>query len=175
MKQTQVHHKLPRSKGGTDHPSNLVELTLYEHAELHAIDFVNGGIHFDMRNPFWKVLQAKNPELASKVRAENARRMSVKGKEIGRRSKEEGFGIFAPGMASLGGKICGRMNAESGHCAKIARLGGLAAGSDAAARLNTQRWKCTVTGHISTPGPLTNYQRARGIDPSNRVLITQHV
>ncbi|MDX1371194.1 MAG: hypothetical protein R3321_01920 [Nitrososphaeraceae archaeon] len=31
-----------------------------------------------------------------------------------------------------------------------------------------QRWKCLVTGHISSPGPLTNYQKARNIDPSLR-------
>lgn len=33
---------------------------------------------------------------------------------------------------------------------------------------NTQLWQCTVTGHISTPGPLSRYQKTRGIDTSNR-------
>ncbi len=144
---------------------------MYEHAEVHAIDFIKGGVHFDMRNPFWHVLQAENPELAKKVREENARRMSIKGKEIGERSKKEKFGIFAPGMSSLGGKICGRKNAENGHCARIAYLGGLTTGAAAATKLNSQRWRCTVTGHESTPGPLTIYQRSRGIDPSNRIRI----
>jgi hypothetical protein len=168
---TQIHHKLPRSLGGSDDPSNLIELSLYEHAELHALEFINGGIHFDMRNPFWPVLQAENPELAEKVKEENSRRMSVKGKIIGKRSKEEKFGIFQPGMSSLGGRVCGKQNAESGHCAKIAHLGGLAAGPAAAAKLNSQRWKCTVTNHVSTPGPLTLYQRSRGIDLSNRIRL----
>jgi hypothetical protein len=186
MKQTQIHHKLPRSRGGTDHPSNLVELTLYEHAEVHALDFINGGVHFDMRNPFWPVLQAENPELAEKVLIENRRRMSEKGKQIGvkhkekirarakiigHRSKNEGFGIFAPGMNVLGGQISGRRNAESGHCARIAHLGGIETGHQAAERLNSQKWQCTVTGKVSTPGPLTTYQKARGIDPSNRIQI----
>jgi hypothetical protein len=31
-----------------------------------------------------------------------------------------------------------------------------------------QKWMCLETGHISTPGPLTNYQRARNIDTSKR-------
>jgi len=165
-----------------------VELTLYEHAEVHALDYIEGGPQFDMRNPFWHVLQAENPELAEKVLVENRRRMSEKskalaknpeilrqmserGREIGNRSKEEGFGIFAPGMASLGGKICGRKHAESGHCARIAHLGGLAAGHEAAKRINATRWQCTVTGRISTPGPLTVYQKSRGIDPSNRIQV----
>jgi len=34
-----------------------------------------------------------------------------------------------------------------------------------------QRWICLETGHISTPGPLTNYQRARNIDTSKRKRI----
>ena len=183
---TQIHHKLPRCLGGSNDPSNLIELSLYSHAEIHALEFINGGIQFDMRNPFWPVLQAENPELAEKVRKENSRRMSVKAKEIGirykeeirtrakvngHRSKEEGYGIFAPDMASLGGQICGHMNSENGHCARIAHLGGIAAGPAAAKRINSTRWQCTVTGKISTPGPLARYQRARGIDPSNRIQI----
>jgi hypothetical protein len=34
-----------------------------------------------------------------------------------------------------------------------------------------QRWICVVTGYVSTPGPLSRYQKARGIDhkdPNNR-------
>jgi hypothetical protein len=30
-----LHHKIPRHMGGTDDPSNLVELTVEEHAEAH--------------------------------------------------------------------------------------------------------------------------------------------
>jgi hypothetical protein len=148
-----------------------VELSLYEHAEVHALDFIDGGIHFDMRNPFWQVLKAENPELAEKVLLENRKRMSKKGKIIGPKSKREGTAIFAPGMNVLGGKIMGRRHAESGHCARIAHLGGMATGLQAAERLNSQKWQCTVTGKVSTPGPLTVYQKARGIDPSNRIQI----
>ena len=35
-----------------------------------------------------------------------------------------------------------------------------------------QRWICLETGHITTPGPLTLYQRAKGIDTSKRKRIT---
>jgi len=34
-----------------------------------------------------------------------------------------------------------------------------------------QRWMCTKTGYVSNAGPLTRYQKARGIDPSNRIRI----
>ena len=36
---------------------------------------------------------------------------------------------------------------------------------------HAQKWQCLVTGYISTPGPLSRYQKARGIDhknPNNR-------
>jgi hypothetical protein len=36
----------------------------------------------------------------------------------------------------------------------------------------SQRWMCTVTGYTCNAGPLTRYQRNRGIDPSNRIRIT---
>lgn len=37
--------------------------------------------------------------------------------------------------------------------------------------LNTEKWRCTVTGKISTAGPLTRYQKKRGIDVSLRVKV----
>jgi hypothetical protein len=36
---------------------------------------------------------------------------------------------------------------------------------------NKQKWKCTVTGYISTAAGLSNYQRHKGIDTSNRTKI----
>jgi len=38
-----------------------------------------------------------------------------------------------------------------------------------------QRWICVITGHITTPGPLSRWQKARGIDhkdPNNRRRIS---
>ena len=35
--------------------------------------------------------------------------------------------------------------------------------------VNSQMWKCTITGYVSTPGSLTKYQNKRGISISNRV------
>jgi len=37
--------------------------------------------------------------------------------------------------------------------------------------LNAQRWQCLVTGKVSTPGPLTLWQRTRGIDTKQRKQI----
>ncbi len=76
-----------------------------------------------------------------------------KGGEItGNKSFEEKTGLFAPGSVtfetrSLGGKI-----------------GGIKGGIST----SKQRWRCLVTGHTSTPGALTNYQRKRGISTDQR-------
>jgi hypothetical protein len=42
----------------------------------------------------------------------------------------------------------------------------------ACAKTNAKRYRCLITGKISTPGPLTRYQKARNIDPSLRELVT---
>ena len=34
--------------------------------------------------------------------------------------------------------------------------------------LHSQKWECLVTGKVTTAGALTHYQKARGIDPSQR-------
>lgn len=41
------HHKVPKSRGGSNDPSNLEELDFIEHAFWHALDFLNGGPRFD--------------------------------------------------------------------------------------------------------------------------------
>jgi len=43
--------------------------------------------------------------------------------------------------------------------------------SDVARKANATKFQCTITGHISNAGPLALYQRARGIDTSNRVKV----
>lgn len=183
----QIHHIVPRSRGGTNDPTNLVELSLYEHAEIHAIDFINGGIHFDMRNPFWPVLQAENPELAEKVRKERSKRS----KEVGERNRDTGFldhlhedcrlqqkaifGLTSEQLSEqgkrggkLGGKTQGLRNVENGHLDRIKTTETCAKGGQVTSSL---RFMCTVTGHISTPGGLSNYQKKRGIDRSSRIQI----
>ena len=74
MSQTQTHHVIPRSRGGTDDPDNLVEIDFIEHAEFHAKDFLNGGPWFDYRHPGWPFLDENLREkvlsLASKIRRE---------------------------------------------------------------------------------------------------------
>ncbi len=52
----------------------------------------------------------------------------IGGPTAGSNAKKFGLGFFASGMASKGGRIGGKSHAKSGHCARIARIGGLAGG-----------------------------------------------
>jgi hypothetical protein len=40
---THIHHKIPKHMGGSNDPSNLIELTVAEHAEAHKKLFEEYG------------------------------------------------------------------------------------------------------------------------------------
>jgi hypothetical protein len=44
--------------------------------------------------------------------------------------------------------------------------------SEVGKKTSSQKWQCTVTGFITSAGNLARYQRARGIDTSNRVRLS---
>lgn len=44
-------------------------------------------------------------------------------------------------------------------------------GAEASKKTNKQKWMCLETGYITTSGPLTSYQRSRGIDTNLRKRI----
>lgn len=71
---TFVHHKIPQSRGGGNENWNLVQLSAYEHAYEHALDFVlfSSSPSFDCRQPGWKLLPK---DLQKAVRAEISNRM----------------------------------------------------------------------------------------------------
>lgn len=48
MKDTHTHHIVPRHMGGTDDPSNLIELTVDEHAAAHLKLYEEHGNEFDL-------------------------------------------------------------------------------------------------------------------------------
>ena len=75
----------------------------------------------------------------------------------------------------IGGKIGGRKHVESGHLKKAGLLGASKGGIITAKKLNSEKWMCLETGMISTIGPLTRYQRVRGIDTSKKVKINNTI
>jgi hypothetical protein len=112
--------------GGTDDPENLISLTTEEHAKAHQDLYEKYGKIEDYLA--WKGLEGSlgKEEIIFNLMSEN-------GKKVGNKMKLEGKGIFDQEKREtekfkngikLGGKIQGRKHAESGHCKKIAPLGG---------------------------------------------------
>jgi hypothetical protein len=87
-------------------------------------------------------------ELKAGVHGRTKEEMSEQGRKNGQKLYEEKRGIHARTKEQM-----------SQHSKKVATM------------VNSQRWKCTVTGHVSTPGALTTFQKNRGIDTSNRIRI----
>ena len=174
---TQIHHKTPKSLGGTNEFDNLIDLTLLEHGYEHARMFLEGGIQFDFRNPFWVVLQKEDSYLAAKVMEEHKRRVSNLGKRQGALNSESGHMRRIQRMSdtAAAGRKGGTVTLEKKvgiHDPKYLGVGGKIGGVKGSANTNSQRWQCTVTGFISKPGPLTRYQKTRGIEPSNRIRLS---
>ena len=89
-----------------------------------------------------------------------------------------------------GGKTQGKRNSESSQIQEIQKIGCVLGGrTGAGGRVggkrgskedkskagkkgsrvtNTQKWRCLKTGKVLPPGPLTGYQKTRGIDTSLR-------
>ena len=109
---------------------------------------------------------------------EKEQRNKMAGKLGGKKAKELGIGIF--GMSEeekeqrnkMAGKIGGEKIKELGigifgmsEEEKIQR------NKNGAKVSNSIKWKCDITGYVSTSGPLTLYQKHKGIDPSNRTKV----
>lgn len=52
-----IHHIIPKHMGGTDDPSNLIELTVEEHAEAHRILYEEHGYQADFMA--WQMLKGQ--------------------------------------------------------------------------------------------------------------------
>src|ERR1035441_2574757 len=68
FKNTHIHHKIPKHMGGSDDPSNLVELSIAEHAEAHRILYEQYGLKQD--EIAWKMLSGQ-------ISSDQARRMDA--------------------------------------------------------------------------------------------------
>jgi hypothetical protein len=112
----------------------------------------------------------KTYELGIGLHALTPEQKSENAKKSGQRNYELGIGIHAltPEQRSENGKKAAKTNEKN-----KTGLYGLTTEQrrETARKINSQRWKCTETGHISTPGGLTYYQRKRGIDTSKRVRL----
>ena len=74
---THKHHKIPRHAGGSDDPSNIVELTIEEHALAHKkLFFIYGRWQDEVA---WKSLlgEMKQAERVKRLRLEGAKKGAI--------------------------------------------------------------------------------------------------
>jgi hypothetical protein len=95
-------------------------------------------------------------ELGLGIHRRSREQKSEDGKRGGNKTKELGLGIHGRSreQKSEDGKKGGRKGGRKGG--KIS---------------SSQKWQCTETGYITGAGPLSCYQKARGIDTSKRIRI----
>lgn len=95
----------------------------------------------------------------------------IKGaRKVGKDNKEQGRGIF--GLSEEGKN----KNRSKGRITqKNLKLGIFGQTKDELSKngkkISSQKWQCTETGYIASASNLARYQKARGIDTSNRVRI----
>ena len=141
------HHIIPRHMGGTDDPSNLIELTVEEHANAHRIlyeqygkkeDFVayhmlsgQSLLDTDFRKAYCSLGGKKQGTKNAKSRhIQKIQKLSdpaAAGRIGGAKTVALGKGSFGNPVerlksASKGGKTQGKRNADSGHLKRIAQL-----------------------------------------------------
>ena len=85
-------------------------------------------------------------------------------------SEERSFNSSQTGKIS--GKVCfekgvGIFGMDPDNKKEAERKGGRITAS----KLNSQKWMCLETGHITTSGPLTRYQKIRNIDTTKRIKL----
>jgi hypothetical protein len=166
-------------KGGKISGKKAKELGLGVHGrtkEQMTKDGIKGG----------KIGGKKAKELGLGVHGRTKGQMSEDGKKGGKKAKELGVGIFGLTAEQTienvikGGKIGGKKAKELGvgihgrtkdQMTEDGKKGGKIGGKIGSKKTNSQKWMCCETGYVSTSAGISQYQKARGIDISNRIRI----
>ena len=68
------HHIVPKHRGGTDDPSNIVEVSIEEHAELHLNEYLTYGLYED-----WIAYSALSGQIGKgEIQRERARMVGLR-------------------------------------------------------------------------------------------------
>ncbi len=111
-----------------------------------------------------KVIHAEKDESGRSVNA-------VKAAEVSHAEKDEkGKSKHAVNMGKKGRHKEGKKRAEEMH-AKKGENGKSINAMKGAAITNSQLWRSTEDGFVSTAGPVSRHNKSRGWDPSNRVRV----
>ena len=117
------HHIIPKHMGGTDDPSNIIELSVEEHSHAHLKLYEQYGKKEDLCAYYMLSGKSQDPEFKKMVCSLGGTAIAKKRKASG---EKWGFSLMNPDelfrMLSNNGKKQGKKNAENGHMAQIQKL-----------------------------------------------------
>lgn len=143
------HHIIPKHMGGTDDPSNLVELTVAEHAQAHKELYEKYGKTEDLCAYYMLSGKNQDPEFV-KTRASIGGKASVK-KRLDN-NEQWGFSVMDKEqlfeLQSANGKLQGKRNVESGHIQRIQKIGDVVAAGKKGGATTMERGKGAVADPV---------------------------
>jgi len=154
-----------RKKGGHIAGQITGPRAVKEKLGVHSPEYVQSKKYIEDRVKGGQVAGQLSFEGGTKIFAISSEERILISSEVGQRSYEEQFGMFAPEYVNrkkewsgMGGRACKeKMPIEKQR--------------ERAKKISSEKWMCMVTGYITTKGPLTNVQKAQGIDPRLRVRV----
>lgn len=129
------------------------------------------GMTFEKRSEVGKINGAKTYELGKGIHSLTQEERIKFGTEGGKKSYELGvgaFGITPEKRKEINKKMYELKIGAHGRTKEQIIEDGRKGGSIT----NSQKWMCLETDYISTPGGLSKYQKAKGIDTSKRVRVS---
>jgi hypothetical protein len=173
-----IHHIVPRCLGGTDDPSNLIELTYEEHVEAHRILAEQYPEHGGLRHAYLLMAgQTEEARLEATQRWADAgakvlenlnqdfEHQSEAGKIGGMRGGASTSIKWRSGEVEHPGYLQPRhVRVSNGKkCASKKTFQDLSsAGKAGSARTNSQKWKCSSCNMITTAPSMASHFKSSG-------------
>jgi hypothetical protein len=120
-----THHIIPKHMGGTDDPSNLIQLSIEEHAEAHRKLYEEHGNEWDRIAWLGLSGQIDMDEVKQLAIIEAGRQQGNKNRETGHIQKLAKYNSenWKSEWSANGGFVQGKRNVESGHAINLAKMG----------------------------------------------------
>lgn len=140
-----------------------------------------GKLNYENRIGFFALTKEEKKEIGKKSGTKNYQegiglasiskeKRSAIGKKAVEKNKKNKVGIFALTKEQMSEN--GRKNGLNHKKNKTGFFKmSLEEKREVCKKINNQKWKCLETGYITTPGPLTRYQKSREIDITKRIMI----
>jgi general stress protein YciG len=169
------------SQNGLKSKENKVGIFSLTKEQLIEIGKKRGKENFENKIGFFAISKEERSKIGKKSGTKNYKegiglvaiskeRKSEIGKKAAEKNKLNKVGIFSLTKEQMSEN--GKKNAIKNKKNKVGIFGmSLEKRREICRKVNSQKWKCLETGHITTAGPLTIYQKSRGIDTSKRERI----